>query len=99
MSLCEAVYEGETTVEGLRAVRIDTLEQAPTVWAQNAVPVLIDPAGSCVAQAKPDVLVDVINGRVLYKDREFVGIDEEKINAWTMAESKKLWSALNNRTY
>ena len=53
VSLCEAVYEGETTVEGLRAVRIDTLEQAPTVWAQNAVPVLIDPAGSCVAQAKP----------------------------------------------
>ena len=38
VSLCEAVYEGETTVEGLRAVRIDTLEQAPTVWAQNAVP-------------------------------------------------------------
>ena len=60
VSLCEAVYEGETTVEGLRAVRIDTLEQAPTVWVQNAVPVLIDPAGSCVAQAKPVVLVDAI---------------------------------------
>ena len=41
----------------------------------------------------------IINGRVLYKDREFVGIDEEKINAWTMAESKKLWSTLNDRTY
>ena len=41
----------------------------------------------------------IINGRVLYKDREFVGIDEEKINAWTMAESKKLWSTLNGRTY
>ena len=25
----------------------------------------------------------IINGRVLYKDREFVGIDEDKINAWT----------------
>ena len=41
----------------------------------------------------------IINGRVLYKDREFVGIDEDKINAWTMAESKKLWSTLNDRTY
>ena len=41
----------------------------------------------------------IINGRVLYKDREFVGIDEEKINAWTMAESKKLWSTLNDRAY
>ena len=26
-------------------------------------------------------------------------IDEDKINAWTMAESKKLWSTLNDRTY
>ena len=41
----------------------------------------------------------IINGKVLYKDREFVGIDEEKINAWTMAESKKLWSTLNDRAY
>ena len=41
----------------------------------------------------------IINGRVLYKDREFVSIDEDKINAWTMAESKKLWSTLNDRAY
>ena len=41
----------------------------------------------------------IINGKVLYKDREFVGIDEDKINAWTMAESKKLWGTLNERTY
>lgn len=41
----------------------------------------------------------VINGKVLYKDREFVGIDEEKINAWTLEQSKKLWGALNHRTY
>ena len=41
----------------------------------------------------------VINGRVLYKDREFVGIDEERINAWTLEQSKKLWGSLNHRTY
>ena len=41
----------------------------------------------------------IINGRVLYKDREFVGIDEERINAWTMEQSKKLWGELNHRTY
>ena len=52
VSLCEAVYEGETTVEGLRAVRIDTLEQAPTVWAQNAVHVLIDPAAAWHKQSR-----------------------------------------------
>lgn len=41
----------------------------------------------------------IINGKVLYKDREFVGIDEEKINAWTLEQSKKLWGQLNHRTY
>ncbi len=41
----------------------------------------------------------IIDGKVLYKDREFVGIDEERINAWTLEESKKLWGALNHRTY
>ncbi len=41
----------------------------------------------------------IINGKVLYKDREFVGIDEELINAWTMEQSKQLWGALNHRVY
>ena len=41
----------------------------------------------------------VINGRVLYKDREFVDIDEEAINAWTLEQSKKLWGELNHRQY
>ena len=41
----------------------------------------------------------IINGKVLYKDREFVGIDEDRINAWTMEQSKKLWGELNHCTY
>ena len=56
VSLCEAVYEGEATVEGLRAVRIEALAQAEEVWNQNAVPVLVDPKGESIAQARPDVL-------------------------------------------
>ena len=60
VSLCEAVYEGETVVEGLRGVRIQQLQQAPAVWAQNAVPILVDPAGDCIARAKPEVVVDAI---------------------------------------
>ena len=41
----------------------------------------------------------IINGRVLYKDREFVDIDEDKINSFCMEQSKKLWGELNHRTY
>ena len=60
VSLCEAVYEGETTVEGLRAVRVESLEAVEAVWAENAVPVLVDPKGSCLKQARPAVLIDAI---------------------------------------
>ena len=41
----------------------------------------------------------IINGKVVYKDSEFVGIDEDKINAWCMEQSKKLWGTLNHCTY
>ena len=41
----------------------------------------------------------VINGRLLYHDRRFVDIDEDRINAWTLEQSKALWGALNHRTY
>ncbi len=41
----------------------------------------------------------IINGRVLYKDREFVDIDEEKINAFILEQSRELWGELNHRTY
>ena len=41
----------------------------------------------------------VVNGRVLYRDRAFVDIDEARINAWTLEQSKALWGALNHRTY
>ena len=60
VALCEAVYEGEATVEGLRAVRIEALKQAQSVWVQGAVPVLVDPEGACIARAKPEVVVDAI---------------------------------------
>jgi len=37
----------------------------------------------------------IINGRLLYQDRRFTDLDEERINAWTMEQSKALWAALN----
>ncbi len=41
----------------------------------------------------------IINGKVVYQDRQFVHIDEDAINAWTMEQSKKLWGQLNHREY
>ena len=41
----------------------------------------------------------IINGKVLYKDREFTEIDEDAISARILEESKKLWGELNHRQY
>lgn len=41
----------------------------------------------------------IINGKVLYKDREFTEIDEDAVSARIMGESGKLWGELNHRQY
>ena len=41
----------------------------------------------------------IINGKVLYKDREFVGIDEEAVNAHVLESAKRLWGKLNHCEY
>ena len=38
-------------------------------------------------------------GKILMKDRELIGIDEEAVNAHILEESKKLWGELNHTTY
>lgn len=60
VALCEAVCAGEAQVEGLRAVCIRSLAEADPVWQQGAVPVLVDPEGRCIPEARPAVLVDAI---------------------------------------
>ena len=41
----------------------------------------------------------ICNGRILMRDRELAGIDEEAVNAHILEESKKLWGELNHRQY
>lgn len=60
VSLCEAVYQGEATVEGLTAVLIRDVKEAETVWTGGKVPMLVDPEGKCLEEIKPAVLVDAI---------------------------------------
>ena len=41
----------------------------------------------------------IVNGQVLYLDREFTTVDEERIDAWTLEQAKVLWGTLNGRRY
>lgn len=61
VSFCEAVYEGEKVVEGVRAKLISKVEEIQLGWKQHFIPILVDPEGKKAREfLKPDVLIDAI---------------------------------------
>ena len=61
VSFCEAVYDGEKEVEGIRAKLISTQEEISSVWKKEKIPILVDPDGKETLHfLKPDVLIDAI---------------------------------------
>jgi len=61
VSFCEAIYDGEKEVEGVRAKLISKPEQIQAVWKEGKIPVLVDPDLKKTKQfLKADVLVDAI---------------------------------------
>lgn len=60
VSVCEAVYDGEAVVEGMKAIRIFSWEQAEKIIESGAVPVLVDPEGASIDMLHPRVVIDAI---------------------------------------
>ena len=60
VSFCEAVYDGEKTVEGITAEKIEGPEERENVWARVRIPLLTDPNGNCIRELHPDAVVDAI---------------------------------------
>ena len=60
VSFAEAVYDGEMTVDGVKAVRIERAEDAFHAFDDGFVPVLIDPDGKAIEKLHPAVVVDAI---------------------------------------
>ena len=59
VSFSEAMRLGETAVEGVTARRAD-LEEIPALLERGEIPVLADPAGSCIRALAPDAVVDAV---------------------------------------
>ena len=77
VSFSEAVYAGETTVEGITAKRVNDPGDALrilNVFAKGQIPVLIDPDGAAIRAVHPTVVVDA---RML---KQAVPLPEERIN-------------------
>ena len=60
VSFCEAVYDGQTEVEGVRALRTDDAHDVPAVWEKGWLPVMVDPDAESRHATRPHVLVDAI---------------------------------------
>lgn len=60
VAVCEAVYEGSATVEGMEAVLIKDTAEAKKVIDTGKVPLIVDPDGASITALKPEVVVDAI---------------------------------------
>lgn len=60
VSLAEAVYEGQSTVEGVQARLASNLDMARVLLAEGLVPVLIDPDCLFLPALAPVALVDAV---------------------------------------
>jgi xanthine dehydrogenase accessory factor len=58
--LSEAMYEGEASVEGIIAVRVDSPEDAMHGLGEGVIPILEDPACSSLPYLQPFALIDAI---------------------------------------
>ena len=58
VAFAQAVFDGETTVEGIQAVRTDGMEQVMKTLDEKRVPVLVDPSGMSINGLKPEIVVD-----------------------------------------
>jgi len=60
VAFSEAIYDGQALVEGIRAVRVESVAAARHALACGEIPVLVDPKASCRSELQPAVLVDAV---------------------------------------
>jgi xanthine dehydrogenase accessory factor len=60
VSFCEAVYDGEKTVEGVTARHVMDYEAIGPTWEEGKIPLIVDPDGVVKRFLRPHVIVDAI---------------------------------------
>jgi xanthine dehydrogenase accessory factor len=60
VSVCEAVFDGSVTVEGMKAVKAENTSNAVKIAQGGDVAVLIDTDGKTIAELQPEIVVDAI---------------------------------------
>ncbi len=58
VSFCEAIYDGQQVVEGVKGVRCRGEAEVREAWRRGEIPLLADPGLECLAWSRPQVLVE-----------------------------------------
>jgi xanthine dehydrogenase accessory factor len=58
VSFAQAVIDGCCKLEGVVAVKVDSVDDVGAAWQQGLIPILVDPEMNCLEALKPDALVD-----------------------------------------
>jgi xanthine dehydrogenase accessory factor len=60
VSFCEAVYDGNVEIEGVKATLVSSAQEAQSVWDRGEIPMLVDPECRTRTVLRPQVLVDAV---------------------------------------
>lgn len=60
VSFCEAVYEMESCVEGVKCRKIEDIRLCEQIWAAGEIPLLVDSTGDCICDFAPAAVIDAI---------------------------------------
>ena len=60
VSFCEAVYDGQSSVEGVLCRKVDSVEECEAVWKAGEIPLIADTEGTVLKKYRPAALIDAI---------------------------------------
>ncbi|MDV4152704.1 selenium-dependent molybdenum cofactor biosynthesis protein YqeB [Clostridium sp. AL.422] len=60
VAFSDAIYNGETSVEGIIAIRVNNINEMNEAHKNNFIPILVDPEGKIINEVKPLVVIDAI---------------------------------------
>ncbi len=59
-SFAEAIYSKEITIEGIKAVRIESVREAFSLLERHIIPIIVDAEGASIKEVAPVCVVDAI---------------------------------------
>ncbi len=60
VSFAQAIFDGETMVEGIKAVATTSYSEAKSLMDDGIIPIMADPSGKALKAMKPTIVIDAI---------------------------------------